>query len=60
MADVRINSVESQITIADGEALLTPEVVEMLVKIIRQRLHSDGQRQRESDDDRKLVEGASR
>lgn len=60
MADVRINSVESQITIADGEALLTPEVVEMLVKIIRQRLQSDNQRQRESNDDRKLVEGASR
>lgn len=60
MADVRINTVESQITIADGEALLTPEVVEMLVRVIRQRMQSDGQRQRDSDDDRKLTEGASR
>jgi hypothetical protein len=56
MADVRINTVQSQITVADGEALLTPELLDMLVKAVRQQLQADNLRQREQDSDRKLSE----
>ena len=56
MADVRINTVQSQITVADGEALLTPELLHMLVKAVRQQLQADSQRQRAQDNDRKLSE----
>lgn len=60
MADVHIHSMESRIDIVDSEALLTPELVERLTAIIRQRLQQDGQRQKEADKDRKLIEGAAR
>ncbi len=60
MADVRINSVDTQITVADAEALLTPEVVDRLVRIIRQRLQVEGQRERDADSDRKLAREGGR
>lgn len=60
MVDVRINSVDTHITVADAEALLTPEVVDRLVKIIRQRMQTEGQREREADDDRKLADEGGR
>ncbi len=60
MADVRINNVESQISVADIDALMTPEVMNMLVNAVRQRLSEDNQMQQDADDDRRLVEGASR
>ena len=60
MADVRINEVESQISVADIDALLTPEVLDRLVRAVQQRLNEENRMQRDDDEDRRLVEGASR
>lgn len=60
MADVRINSVESRIQIADGESLLTPELTEIIVRAVMQRINENNRIQHDADEDRKLVEGASR
>lgn len=60
MADVRINEVQSQISVADIDALLTPQVVDMLVKAVRQRLNEEDRMQQDANDDRRLVEGAAR
>ena len=60
MAEVQIQSVESNISVTDSEALLTPEVVNMLVKIIRQQLDQEKHQQIEANRDRELQEGASR
>lgn len=60
MADVRINEVESQISVADIDALLTPEVLDRLVRAVQQRLNEENRMQRDADEDRRLVEGASR
>jgi hypothetical protein len=54
MAEVQINTVQSQITVADGEALLTPELLDMLVQAVRRQLQADTLRQRDLDSDRKL------
>ena len=60
MVDVRINSVDTQITVADADALLTPEVVDRLVKIIRQRLQGEAQRERDAESDRSLAKESGR
>jgi len=60
VADVRINEVQSQISVADIDALLTPQVVDMLVKAVRQRLNEEDRMQQDANDDRRLVEGAAR
>lgn len=60
MVDVRINSVDTQITVADAEALLTPEVVERLVQIVSKRLQMEGQREREAESDRQLAREGGR
>ena len=60
MADVRINEVESQISVADIDALLTPEVLDRLVRAVQQRLNEENRMQRDDDEERRLVEGASR
>lgn len=60
MAEVRINSVETQISIADTDLLLTPEVLDKIAAALQQRLLME-QAQRDNDDDeRQLTEGASR
>lgn len=60
MADVRINSVETRIDVTDLEALMSPEVIEMLVRAVRQRLDEESRMQRDAESDRRLVEAASR
>lgn len=59
MADVRINSVDSQLTVADINTLMTPQVMDMLVRAVRQRLQEEQRMQQEDDKDRRLIEGAS-
>ena len=59
MADVRINNVETQINVTDMEALLSPEVMEMLVRAVRQKLNEESRMQQDADGDRRLVEAAS-
>ncbi len=58
MADVRINEVESQITVVDIDGLLTPEVMNRLVMAVSQRLQEDDRMRQEADEDRRMVEGA--
>ncbi len=38
MADVRINEVESRITVRDGDAALAPETLERIVRAVLDRL----------------------
>lgn len=59
MADVRINNVESQLTVADINTLMTPQVMDMLVTAVRERLQQEQRMQQDDDNDRRLVEGAS-
>ena len=59
MADVRINSVDSQLTVADINTLMTPQVMDMLVRAVRQRLQEEQRMQQDDDKDRRLIEGAS-
>lgn len=60
MADVRINNVETRIDVTDLETLMSPEVIEMLVRAVRQRLDEESRMQRDAESDRRLVEAASR
>jgi len=60
MADVRINSVESDITVVDSEVLLTPALVDRLMMLLKQRMRDDAQREREAEADRRLHENESR
>ncbi|MFT4653171.1 MAG: hypothetical protein ACI82S_000814 [Patiriisocius sp.] len=60
MADIRINQVETNIDIADIDALLSPQVMERLVQAVKMRLQQEQNMQKLADDDRRLVEGASR
>lgn len=59
MADVRINEIESQISVADVDALLTPEVIDMVVNAVRQKLSEENRVQQDADEDRRLTEGVS-
>ena len=59
MSDVRINSIESQLTVADVDSLMTPQVMDMLVNAVRLRLMEEQRKQEDDDKDRRLVEGAS-
>ena len=59
MADVRINNVETRINVTDMEALLSPEVMEMLVRAVRQKLDEEKRLQRDAESDRRLIEAAS-
>lgn len=59
MADVRINNVDSQLTVADINTLMTPQVMDTLVRAIRQRLQEEQRMQQDDAKDRRLVEGAS-
>ncbi len=59
MADVRINSVDSQLTVADINTLMTPQVMDMLVRAVQQRLQEEQRMQQDDDKDRRLIEGAS-
>ena len=59
MADVRINSVDSQLTVADISTLMTPEVMDMLVRAVQQRLQQEQRQQQDDAKDRRLNEGAS-
>lgn len=56
MADVHIHSMESRVDVIDSDRLLTPELIDKLTLLIRQRLNQDNQRQQDTDKDRKLVE----
>lgn len=60
MVDVRINQVDSQIDVADIDGLLTPEVMNMIVRAVTQKIEEDQRVQKASDDDRRLSEGALR
>ena len=60
MADVRINQVDTDIRVADIEALMSPQVMEHLVQAVKMRLQQEQTMQKAADDDRRLVEGASR
>ncbi len=60
MADVRINEIDSQVTITDADSLLTPEIMNRLVTAVSQRLEEKERMSKIADDDRRLVEGASR
>lgn len=57
---VRINEVQSDIQVADMEALMTPEFMEKLVLAVQMRIQQTQSQQQQADDDRKLTEGASR
>jgi len=59
VADVRINEIESQISVADVDALLTPEVIDMVVNAVRQKLSEENRVQQDADEDRRLTEGVS-
>jgi hypothetical protein len=60
MADVRINQVDTDIRVADIDALMSPHVMERLVQAVKMRLQQEQSSQKSADDDRRLVEGASR
>lgn len=60
MADIRINQVDTDIGVADIDALLSPQVMERLVQAVKMRIQQDQNMQKIADDDRRLVEGASR
>lgn len=59
MAEVRIQSVESQITLTDSDALLTPELINRITRLVSQRLSTETRLQRELDQERKLSDGAA-
>lgn len=60
MADVRINQVDTDIRVADIEALMSPQIMEQLVRAVKMRLEQEQKMQKVADEDRRLVEGASR
>ena len=60
MADVRINSVETQISVADTDLLLTPEMLDKIARALREKMIMEQTQQNSGDDDRQLREGASR
>jgi hypothetical protein len=55
-----INQVDTDIRVADMEALMSPQVMEHLIRAVKMRLEQDQKMQKVADDDRRLVEGASR
>ena len=58
--DVRVNTVASRVRVTDADALLTPEVLDRIVRAVRQRLEDDEARRREREDDKAVREQASR
>jgi len=58
--DVMINEIDSRVRVTDVESLLSPEVMAMIVRMVKQQLENERRMQRHAEDDRRLVEGASR
>jgi hypothetical protein len=58
--DVRVNSVQSQVRVADADALLTPEVLERIIEAVRTRLREEDAERREREDDQAVRDRATR
>jgi hypothetical protein len=58
--DVRVNSVQSQVRVADADALLTPEVLERIIEAVRTRLREEDAERREREDDQAVRDRAAR
>lgn len=59
MANVRINQVDSSLTVAEVDSLLTPEVLDALVVALKQRMYEEQRAQQQDRQERQLSEGAS-
>jgi hypothetical protein len=57
--DVRVNSVQSQVRVADADALLTPEVLERIIEAVRTRLREEDAERREREDDQAVRDRAT-
>jgi hypothetical protein len=55
--DVRVNSVNTRVGVVDGEALLSPEVLETIVRAVKAALAEDGRIAAERDRDRLVDHG---
>jgi hypothetical protein len=55
--DVRVNSVNTRVGVVDGEALLSPEVLETIVRAVRAALAEDSRIAAERDRDRRVDHG---
>ena len=55
--DVRVNSVNTRVGVVDGEALLSPEVLETIVRAVRAALAEDSRIAAERDRDRLVDHG---
>lgn len=58
--DVRINTVASRVRVADADALLSPEILDRIVAVVRERLAEDQAAARELDDDKTVLDRAAR
>lgn len=52
--DVRVNTVESRVRVADEEALLTPEILEKITAAVMQRLDERTRIQASRDSDTRI------
>ncbi|MFC4260983.1 hypothetical protein ACFOZ5_18335 [Marinobacter lacisalsi] len=54
MADVHINEVTSRLSLADADALLSPEVLARITQAVREQLENEQQRERQRQDEREI------
>jgi hypothetical protein len=60
MAQVKINEVEANISVTDAEALLTPEMLEIITRAVASKIQQQQSLDKLSEQDRGLSEGAIR
>lgn len=58
--DVRVNQVVSRVRVTEPDALLTPEVLDRIVKAVMARLEDEEARRREREGDRAVRDRAAR
>jgi len=60
MAQVKINQVEANISVADAQALLTPELLAIITQAVASKIQQDQQLAKLAEQDRSINQGASR
>lgn len=60
MAQVKINQVEANISVADAQALLTPELLAIITQAVASKMQQDQQLAKLAEQDRSINQGASR
>lgn len=58
--DVRVNTVASTVRVTDADALLSPEILDRIVRAVVERLEDERARRREREEDKAVREQAAR